>query len=115
MGTYDWPVYSGIEAGEEMVEPFSQSLSPFIVIDRPGDMCRAGECERLEEVTKDKSLLDLLALCQRPYNIGWAKELLIYNPTNSKLTNNIENFVSDILAIFYLRVCKYVQVTWETS
>lgn len=45
-------MYSGIEAGEEMVEPFSQSLSPLRAIDRPGDLCRDGECERLEASKK---------------------------------------------------------------
>lgn len=42
-------MYSGIEAGEEIVEPFSQSFSPFWVLLLPGDISREGECERLQE------------------------------------------------------------------
>lgn len=52
-GTNLIPVYSGIEAGEEIVEPFSQSLSPLWELARPGDISREGECERLEGVEKD--------------------------------------------------------------
>ena len=47
-----WPVYSGIEAGEEIVDPFSQSFSPFWPLSRLGDISREGECERLEEENK---------------------------------------------------------------
>lgn len=43
-------MYSGIEAEEEIVEPFSQSFSPFWALIRLGDISREGECERLEEV-----------------------------------------------------------------
>ena len=37
------PVYSGMEAGEEMVDAFSQSLSPFCMAWRPGDISLDGE------------------------------------------------------------------------
>ena len=42
-------MYSGIEAGEEMVEPFSQSLSPFWELTLPGELRLAGEWERLRQ------------------------------------------------------------------
>lgn len=45
-------MYSGIEAGEEIVEPFSQSFSPLWALIRLGDINREGECERLEGVQK---------------------------------------------------------------
>lgn len=47
-----------MEAGEEMVEPFSQSFSPFCALIRPGDISRdrAGECERLKRVKSSVSL-----------------------------------------------------------
>lgn len=37
------PVYSGMEAGEERVDAFSQSLSPFCVGTRPGDIILDGD------------------------------------------------------------------------
>lgn len=54
---YYIPVYSGTEAGEEMVEPFSQSFSPFWPLIRLGDMNREGECERLEGKTDTKCII----------------------------------------------------------
>lgn len=54
-------MYSGTEAGEEIVEPFSQSFSPFWPLIRLGDINREGECERLESVQK-KSLVKEIVL-----------------------------------------------------
>lgn len=43
-----------MEAGEEIVDPFSQSFSPFWALLRPGDISRdrEGECDRLGKKTQ---------------------------------------------------------------
>lgn len=50
-----------MEAGEEMVDPFSQSFSPFWALLRPGDISRdrEGECDRLEKKQQTKWVADI--------------------------------------------------------
>lgn len=67
------PVYSGMDAGEERVDAFSQSLSPFCVALRPGDISLDGEWERLQtrkwklfRLITVHSTLCYLKSCSRP-------------------------------------------------
>lgn len=69
-GCDESPVYSVLDVTEDVVDPFSQSFSPFLLLERLGDRKPSAE-SGLQHKCKHKNLISRSLFCE--FAAGWSK------------------------------------------